>query len=387
MQKFIARLFVTLFSLSLFVPILNTKAYDITVDQQNTTISQASIVIYNYGHNQTFTPTYNVLTSLQVYLKDRRAGSNITLTVKDDTAGTTVLTAGQRMDDGTGWEVFNFVGDALGYVIVPGHQHSIWLETAYYSTSPVPQWVRSSNDTYAGGTRRQNSTVYSDDDFAFATFGYLMDDGEEDEGDVTPDPDDGSQPTPDENGQDQGTADDQSTGAEEDAAAEQTAQIDPTISLVKVQIGDETHLAPIEGILSLDSDETLTISGTATMNSILQVTIGDELFETLVNEEGVWTLSPELDNLETGIELTVIASYKDSELETSLFQFTISSSDTGTSTSDKESNTLLTIVLIFLAVLFVLAILLAICYVVFKKEIKALYKKYFTAKKNAKTAN
>ena len=175
MRKFIAHFSVAIFLIALFIPISPANAYDVTVDKKNTTISGASLTIYNYGHNQTFTPKYNVLTKLQVYLEDRRAGGNIILTVKDDTADKTVLTRNQRMDDGDGWEIFDFTGgDSLGFILTPGNQHSIWLETSYYSTDPVPKWVRSSHDAYSGGTRRQNSTVYSDDDFGFATFGYML---------------------------------------------------------------------------------------------------------------------------------------------------------------------------------------------------------------------
>jgi hypothetical protein len=227
MQKFIARFFVTFFLLALLLPIIPASAYDVTVDQKNTTISTASLTIYNYGHNQTFTPTYDVLTKLQVYLEDRSAGGNIILTVKDDTAGKTVLTRNQRMDDGDGWEVFDFTGgDSLGFILTPGNQHSIWLETSYYSSDPVPKWVRSSHDAYSGGTRRQNSTVYSDDDFAFATFGYAL----EEEGS-----DEGSQPEPD-NADITDLPDSNDTSTQSDSQdGDSTTESDPTEKILPTE--------------------------------------------------------------------------------------------------------------------------------------------------------
>ena len=247
MQKFIARLFVIIFSFSFFVPILPTKAYDITVDQQNTTISQAAVVIYNYGHNQTFTPTKDVLTSVQVYLKDRRAGANITLTVKDETAGETVLQVNQRMDGGTGWEVFDFTGgDPLGYVLTPGNLHSIWIETAYYTTEPIPKWVRTGNDTYTGGTRRQNSTAYSEDDFPFATFGYSLDQGGGEEPAVVPTPDEDTntvdQTVTETTTEDQVTTENESANEEDTTNAEETATAEDIViaeDLVKALEADD----------------------------------------------------------------------------------------------------------------------------------------------------
>lgn len=234
-------LFVLLFS---FFPILQTKAFDEAVDQKNTTISQAAVVIYNYGHNQTFTPDKDMLTKVQVYMKERRSGAGITLTVKKVSSGATVATSWQRMGEGNGWEIFDLTNsNPDGYEIEIGQLYSIWLETGYYSTDPVPTWTRTDNNVYSGGTRMQNSTVYEDDDFVFATYGYNLPEPEIDEG-----TDDQGQTPVD---QDEDTQDSQQ-GTEQDQDTEGTDQDEETIDNETPEeetVEDEANL-----ISTLDSD-------------------------------------------------------------------------------------------------------------------------------------
>jgi|GEM_PF-6362410 len=208
-------------------------AYEEAVDQQNTTISQSSLTIYNYGHNQTFTPSVNVLTKAQVYVKDRVGGANITMRIRNEENGLTVVNTTQRMGSGTGWEVFNFVGDSLGYIVSVGTIHSIWIETDYFPTD-APKWVRSNTNAYANGNRRQGATSYPGDDFAFATYGYSN---------IAPDPEPDPDPTP--------LPDDDTTDDEAD-----TDTTDQTETQENTTDGEDTEIMELD-----DEGNPISISG------------------------------------------------------------------------------------------------------------------------------
>ncbi|MBD3280393.1 hypothetical protein GF389_02625 [Candidatus Dojkabacteria bacterium] len=400
MQKSTVRFLAILFTFSLFLPIANTKAYDITVDQQNTTISGSSVTIANYGHNQTFTPEYDVLTSLQVYLKDRRGGHNIDLTVMDETAGQTVLTKSQRMSSGTGWEVFDFVDDAIGYKITPGNLHSVWIETDYFSEAPIPSWVRSSNDTYSGGIRRQNTTDYPDDDFAFATFGYLTDQGGEDlQQDSETDPINNNQDQQenenDSSDQNQNSSNDGlDNDGDQDSQEERPAKKpDPTIILEKVVVGETIYDVPLAGELFVEHTSTLTVTGSANADSLLKITIGDNSYDVLTNTNGDWSLSPDISGLLKDNAYEIKASYEDSKLETKLLEFSVYDESSqflskGESESKKSTSTVIKIIIFTALCIAALAISFAVLYIVFGDDMREYYLKctrpYISKMRNGK---
>lgn len=382
MSKVLLRVVSLFFVAGLFVPLINTKAYEISVDQQNTVVSGSSVTIASFGHNQTFAPLYDVLTSLRVYLKDRRGGSNITLTVKDS-SDQLVLTKTQRMADGTGWEEFNFVDDALGYKLTPKSKYSIWLETDYYTDAPVPKWVRSGTDAYARGERRQNSTVYSDDDFAFATFGYSTLGDEQD-----PLPDPGSDPLPEDpqdpedepsDGPDDSQDDDVTIQIQEDQndeEAEGTAQ--DAISLDYIEKDGEVY--ELEGdSIEIKLSEKLVLYGSAMEDTELLIFLGDFAEENVVTDSfGAWSLEIDLGGYVVGDEFWIAAKYKNAVEENVLAQLSIVDEDTNDSNelkvreNDSDENGY-SLGLILVGVCSLLGLIVLIMAIVFRKRLRKLF--------------
>lgn len=306
-MKKLVPLFTILAILGRLLPISAGKvaAYVEKVDQQNTVISQGYVVIYNYGWNQTFTPTFNFLTKVQVYLKDRRTGSGITLTIRDETQGTLIVQSSHRMDDGNGWEIFSLPGEGSGYLIVPGNLHSIWIETAYYSEEPVPKWVKSGTNSYGGGTRRQNQTTYSDD-LPFATWGYSTE--EEEPTPEEPTVDEPPSENPPEDGE-------QKPAQKKDASDAQAQEVDENIEapeLSYIKKNDEQMDAPIEGEVEFRSSDTLEIVGTAFPNATVVIFIGDNAYTITADENGDWTVLIDLSKISEGT-YTVQAQAKNEE--------------------------------------------------------------------------
>lgn len=298
-------IFCILSAINNLLPITSQNVKGITeqVDQQNMVISQSSVTIYNYGHNQTFTPTVNVLTKVQVYLKDRSAGGNIILTIRDEIQDIQVLSINQRMDSGTGWEVFSLAGgDELGYVLVPGNLHSIYLETSYYTEAPVPKWVRSGTNSYSGGTRRQNETVYEGDDFPFATWGYST---EEEEEEVPPSEENGDQQdqlpeTGSETGDDQSQSQQQEPDKPIDAGE---VEVDTTVEIPTLDYivkNDEQMDAPIEDEVEISSEDILQIVGNAPADSKVLLFIGEIVYSTEVDSEGKWSIVVDPEDIKEG---------------------------------------------------------------------------------------
>ena len=158
---------------TLFLFISPVKAEDPSVLDQSQTLGGGTTVVYSeYNRNQTFNVTKSILTKIEVLMKDRRGGSTITLTVKDENTGSTIATKSQRMDDGDGWETFDLKGDALGIVVDKTHTFSMWIGTAYYPT-PAPSWEYENSDVYANGTMRSGTNPMTGD-YAFKTYGWEL---------------------------------------------------------------------------------------------------------------------------------------------------------------------------------------------------------------------
>jgi hypothetical protein len=152
-------------------PTLALDYYDL--DERQLESTGCTTAYSGYYRNQTFKMDHNVLTKVAFEMKNRNGG-NVTLTVKDEVTSETVFSMSKRMGSGTGWEEFDLIGDALGYIVEPERTYSMWVGTDYYSGEAPPCWTYTSIDMYDKGVMRQGTTP-STGDFTFAIRGYTED--------------------------------------------------------------------------------------------------------------------------------------------------------------------------------------------------------------------
>ena len=303
MKKYII-FFFTLCISTLLAFILPTKAeaYEEVLDQSQTTGGACLTAYSGYNLNQTFIPVKNIITRIDVKMKNRVGGSNIILILKDEGTGQIVVQTNQRMDDGDGWESFNLVGDALGYMLDTDHQHSIWIGTGYYSGDTPPCWLYSSSDAYGNGSRRKGSTDYSGD-FTFITYGYDVDMGRDNPEPPPPQEDPPSEePAQEDPPQDDqpgvSTIPDEAQEKEDVEILEASEDInEPTLQSVII---DNSIVEVEEGIVLVEDEETMKITGTTDPGDTVAVFIGENAYTAIADEDGNWYVVFSISELEDG---------------------------------------------------------------------------------------
>ena len=292
--SFLISLGIFLFSIS---PIFAADDYHLS-DQRQLEGGGCITVYSGYYRNQTLHVTHNVLTMVGFKMKNMNGG-NVNVTVKDETTGETVVSANQRMGSGEGWMEFDFVNDALGYVVNTSHTFSIWVGTDYYSGTDAPCWIYTSTNNYDYGTRRQGSTVQSGD-MTFYTTGYTIDMGRENPEppeDEDPDtPEDETVIVIDDTTEDTSNSND-STVVPENVPDESQSAEDVTVGTI-----DDSVTAPtlnnviVDDILVeledntavVESDDLVKITGTADIGDTVLVFIGDSVYTAVADEDSNW---------------------------------------------------------------------------------------------------
>lgn len=298
-----------------FVFLAPAKAeLDIYQLDQSQTLGGGSVVVYSgYNRNQTFKVTKGILTKIEVLMKNRQGGYSVTLTVKDETNGTTIATKTQRMDDGDGWETFDLSGEEWGIVVDKSHTFSMWIGTSYFPT-PAPSWEYENSDVYANGSMR-NGTTPSNGDYAFKTYGWelivILPPKEEEEEDL-----------PEDNGGDEEPADEDKGKEEEIILTPDTSSslfsfdeddVDDTVIVPALEFVIVNNIVvdsqKDEGVVT-DDDDIVKISGTAGPGDTVAITIGNKTYTTTADEDGNWYIVVSTLDLEAG-SYTVKAQSKD----------------------------------------------------------------------------
>jgi hypothetical protein len=357
---------VALLSFSLFLfpkqSFSSESMYDL--DQRQLEGGACLTAYSGYNHNQTFMATYNVLTKVGVKMRYMNGG-NVTLTVKDEVTGQTVVSMTQRMGLDEDWIYFDLVDDALGYIIDTDHTHSIWIGTSYYPGT-APCWIYTSADQYIYGVRRQGSTEKTGD-FTFVTYGFNLDMGREnpeetimvvDEDpeeepevptDTGDDSEDTSQPSED-TGTDTGSDTEESNTVEvpdesQDAEdvlvdADDSVQAPVLESVIKNQ--EVTDINEESDTLEVVDEDVVKITGTATGGDDVSVVIDEKAYTATADEDGNWYVVVSMTDLEDG-EYVVKAQSKNDEgkgsEQVSMFVLSKSTSVTTLDTTEDAEET------------------------------------------------
>jgi hypothetical protein len=299
MKKFFSLLILSVMTLSWVSPTLAADDYHLS-DQRQLEGASCLTAYSGYYRNQTLQVTHNVLTMVGFKMKNMNGG-NVTVTVKDETTGDTVLSATQRMGTDEGWMEFDLVDDALGYLVDPDHTFSIWVGTDYYSGTDAPCWVYSNTDVYDYGTRRQGTTEQTGD-MTFYTTGYTIDMGRENP--ETPDPEEEEEETVMVVDTEEETIDDTSIeDTNNDESAPENVP-DEAQDVEDVEIGtiDESVTSPtlgnvivndvlvelVENGTEVNTDDVVKITGTADAGDTVVIFIGDSVYTSVVDDDGNW---------------------------------------------------------------------------------------------------
>ncbi len=340
-RSFIFYLFCLILVPFLFVS--PVKAEDPSVLDQSQTLGGGSTVVYSeYNRNQTFKVTKTILTKIEVLMKNRRGGSTITLTVKDENTGSTIATKSQRMDDGDGWETFDLKGDALGIVVDKTHTFSMWIGTAYYP-SPAPSWEYENSDVYANGTMRSGTNPMTGD-YAFKTYGWelilWLPPVEDEEPPVVED-------------QDNEEVVDEKTPEKEVVLTPDTSSslysfdeddVDDTViapALEFVIVNNIVVDSQKDGGVVTDGESIVKIAGTADAGDTVTITIGDKIYTTKTDSSGNWYMvisSLDLKNGSYTVKAYATNENKKISSEVELFKLNISEGETVTTTEEEKDS-------------------------------------------------
>jgi len=326
-----------IFALFLFVS--PTEASDPSVLDQSQTLGGGSTVVYSeYNRNQTFKVTKSILTKIEVLMKDRRGGSTVTLTVKDETTGSTIVTKSQRMDDGDGWETFDLKGDALGIVVDKTHVFSMWIGTAYYP-SPAPSWEYENSDVYANGSMR-SGTNPMDGDYAFKTYGWelilWLPPEEDEEPPVVED-------------QDNEEVVDEKTPEKEVVLTPDTSSslfsfdeedVDDTVVVPALEFVIVNNVVvdsqKDEGVVT-EGESIVKIAGTADSGDTVTIKIGDKTYTTKADSGGNWYMViSALDLKEGSYTVKAYATNENKKVSTEVDLFKLKISNGGVATTTEE---------------------------------------------------
>lgn len=288
---FLILTFTTLLLVTATLPSQKAKAAVGYKDQYNETVSPSSgaVTISNYGHKQTFKPSYPKLVGVYVYLRDAVAGNSLTLRVThEDTVSPTVEQT-VRMNGGTGWQEFTFNAKS----VLVDEEYTIHLETGGTTT----KWSYEDGNPYARGLRMQNSTPYPDLDHGFITWGENLPSPTD-----TPTEETTETPT-------QTPTEEEKEEKEEDKDQKAYTLKDP--ELTEVIKNDSSVELPLTEALSVTSSDDLQLKGTAPKDSTVLVYLGDAIYY-VTTENGQWSVTPTMQGLTAGTH-TITAQVQNAE--------------------------------------------------------------------------
>ncbi len=387
------------FLFTLFLYKLPVEAYDVVLDQSQTEGGAAIVVYKEYYRNQTFKVTKNVITQIEVFLKNRHQGDTVTLQLKNETTGWPLVTLNKRMGSGDGWESFDLYTEDLTIYLDKEDTYSMWIGTAYYSENATA-WYYSDTDVYPYGQRRSGTTPVSGD-HAFKVYGFdivMERDNSEEEAnpvdntqeDTTP-VDNTEETTPIDNTPVVNTQEQVDNTSEESTKdiSEETAIPDKPISKIEINetdiddnivvpslefiIIDNFVVEPKEDEVNANKDSVIKIVGIAGQQDDIFLTIGNKTYTAKADENGNWYIIVSATDLE-GNTLSVSAMAQNEEGMVSnkeeLFKLNIQEQGETVITSNNEednSNMLAKIIYIISAVLI---LIIAIVFIYLKKKKK-----------------
>ncbi|HCC67915.1 TPA: hypothetical protein DEP90_01720, partial [Patescibacteria group bacterium] len=163
-------------------------------------------------------------------------------------------------------------------------------------------WLYSSSDAYGNGSRRKGSTDYSGD-FTFITYGYDVDMGRDNPEPPPPQEDPPSEePAQEDPPQDDqpgvSTIPDEAQEKEDVEILEASEDInEPTLQSVII---DNSIVEVEEGIVLVEDEETMKITGTTDPGDTVAVFIGENAYTAIADEDGNWYVVFSISELEDG---------------------------------------------------------------------------------------
>lgn len=254
---------------------------DLDQSYENLSSKVGSTTIANYPDRaQTFKPSRNTITSIDVHLVDRKADSNITLKLQKETESggwTTVHTSTHTLlsPPAEGWETFAFLSPYI--TVAPGQTYAINLEVDDYQT----KWSYGS-EGYANGEFLLNSSR----DAYFRVYGKNVE------------------------GQPSSVAEDKET----EKQAYQEVEVDTEINspeLTYIEKNGELIEDSLERV-EVTSGDRLVVGGTAPENTRVVLFVGEETFSAEVDDAETWVLGIVHADLNEG-EYKVEAQAQESE--------------------------------------------------------------------------
>jgi len=264
-------------------PLIKAGIAGSTLDQSYEAVTgSSSIVIGNYGNRkQSFKPSKNTLTSLDVYLKNRQVGSWITLELIDDTTGAVIKTETHQLTAPSGdtWETFAFISPYVS--VVP--ERTYWIKLTV--SDSATQWAYN-YDGYGRGVWGLNPAY----DGLFRVYGMNV-----------------SSPSTT-------TTTLPSTTTTTLAQAE---KLKPP-ELLYVMKNEEKIKPPIEDILEVNEKDTLKVYGRSLAQTKVYLFVGDQAeYSSQADSSGEWKIKIDLNDLEEGNIYKVKAQAQNEQGETS----------------------------------------------------------------------
>lgn len=351
------------------------KALDIYQLDQSQTLGGGSVVVYSeYNRNQTFKVTKGILTRIDVLMKNRQGGFSVTLTVKDETNGTTIATKTQRMGDGDGWETFDLSGEEYGIAVDKSHTFSMWIGTSYFPT-PAPSWEYENSNVYANGTMR-NGTTPSNGDYAFKTYGWELIA-------ILP-PKDEEVDLPEDNGEDEEPGDKDKGKGDEVILTPDTSSslfsfdeddVDDTVivpALEFVIVNNIVVDSQKEGGVVTGEEDIVKITGTAGANNTVAITIGDKTYTTTADKDGNWYIVVSMLDLEPGSYTVKAQSQnKDKKVSTEVELFKLNVGEESTTANEEEKTSgsnIFTYIIYGASGLFLIGLIILVIFLVKRKN-------------------
>lgn len=279
-----------------------------SLDQSYESVTYGWITIgsppsYTPERIQGFRPSRDGLTSVEVYLKNRKANSTIKLEVRDMFTNELVASNQHTLLNPPldGWETFSFSSDKSPYItLTPEARYGIVLTTVGDSQTA---WAYSANGNYDRGGFSIGDPLKSDAFFKV----YTLDIASYNQ---TPE-----EPVPanENNNQEEKIIipDSKSTASNsQNIATVDTAIASPSLIYIEVE-GEKTE-APIEGSVEVEDSQSLKFFGTAPANMNVVLFAGDFSFSSQSDAEGNWMLEMDHSTLSSG-EFVVKAQTQTSE--------------------------------------------------------------------------
>jgi hypothetical protein len=263
----------------------------------------------NYGRFQTFTPTVNKITSIEVYLKDQIAGKRLNIKVKKESDGSTVKdwTSTSLFVGGAGWVSVSY--DSPFVAVTPGTTYGIY---ASITGDTQTKWAWNMGNPYAGGKFMGGAG----EDAFFRVYGT----------------------------KDQASGDTPATGTGvTDTSTSKYANLVTNASiktpvLTAISKNGVTTKAPITEEVSLGTHDKLILNGTSFAGAKVVLYMSDKVADALVAKDGTWTYELEGSKLSSGtmaIQGQAIQGTEGSE-KAEFMKIKVLGVKTGSSSSDKS---------------------------------------------------